>query len=184
MAVKTFSTGEILTASDTNTYLNNGGLVYITGVSLSGNTANIDNCFSSTYDNYLIVMNVTSANNDNAITAQLRTGSGNEALSSYYWGGYYITYGGNTLTGEGGTGTTTSWRVGECNTQGGVMEMSVFMPNDSVYTYYISHHLNAATFIRHHTGFKATTTQYTGIGFTFAGTTWAGAIRVYGRREA
>ena len=30
MAVKTFSTGEVLTASDTNTYLNNGGLVYIT----------------------------------------------------------------------------------------------------------------------------------------------------------
>ncbi len=29
MAVKTFTTGEVLTAADTNTYLNNGGLVYI-----------------------------------------------------------------------------------------------------------------------------------------------------------
>jgi hypothetical protein len=29
MAIKTFTTGEVLTASDTNTYLANAGLVFV-----------------------------------------------------------------------------------------------------------------------------------------------------------
>ena len=57
MAVKTFTTGEVLTASDTNTYLNNGGLVYVTSqtVGTAVSSVTISNCFSSTYDNYRIV---------------------------------------------------------------------------------------------------------------------------------
>ena len=34
MAIKTFTTGEVLTASDTNTYLANAGLVYITSTAV------------------------------------------------------------------------------------------------------------------------------------------------------
>ena len=60
MAIKTFTTGEVLTAADTNTYLANSGLVYITSVSLAGATAAspvaITSCFSSTYTNYRIVV--------------------------------------------------------------------------------------------------------------------------------
>lgn len=57
MAVKTFTTGEVLTASDTNTYLANAGLVYITGGIASGaTTLNVDNCFTTTYDNYRLVI--------------------------------------------------------------------------------------------------------------------------------
>ena len=55
MAIKTFTTGEVLTAADTNTYLANSGLVYITEVALS--TTAIDGIFTSTYDNYRIVVN-------------------------------------------------------------------------------------------------------------------------------
>ena len=39
MAIKTFTTGEVLTASDTNTYLNNGGLVFINQVSYTASTS-------------------------------------------------------------------------------------------------------------------------------------------------
>lgn len=57
MAVKTFTTGEVLTAADTNTYLNNGGLVYITsGAPSASATINIDGIFTSTYRNYRIVL--------------------------------------------------------------------------------------------------------------------------------
>lgn len=58
MAIKTFTSGEVLTASDTNTYLNNGGLVYITQGALTSSTAALtfNNVFSSTYDNYKIVV--------------------------------------------------------------------------------------------------------------------------------
>ena len=184
MAVKTFAAGDVLTASDTNTYLNNGGLVYITGASLTGTTANFDNCFSSTYDNYQIVLSGTGSTVGNVINCQLRTGSGNEALSSYYWGGWYALYGSGTLTGEGATTSVTQWRVGEMTSTGGAMIMDVLMPNLAAYTSFFSIHQDYANYSRQHNGYKATTTQYTGIGFIFSGTSWAGSIRIYGRRQA
>lgn len=60
MAVKSnFAAGDILTASQVNTYLTNGGLVYITQSIVSSGSAtsvSFNNCFSSTYDNYRIVI--------------------------------------------------------------------------------------------------------------------------------
>lgn len=59
MAVKTFSAGTVLTASDTNTYLNNGGLVYIKQVTVGSGVSSVDvtSCFSATYSNYRVVLN-------------------------------------------------------------------------------------------------------------------------------
>ena len=54
MAIKTFTTGEVLTAADTNTYLANSGLVYITQATLTGSAVSIQGCFSATFDSYLL----------------------------------------------------------------------------------------------------------------------------------
>ena len=58
MAVQTFTSGQVLTAADTNTYLANSGLVYVTsgtiGVAVSSVT--VSSVFSSTYDSYKIVI--------------------------------------------------------------------------------------------------------------------------------
>ena len=56
MAIKTFTTGEVLTAADTNTYLANSGLVFVKQVTLTGTTVNITSCFSAVYDAYRIVI--------------------------------------------------------------------------------------------------------------------------------
>lgn len=57
MAIKTFTTGEVLTASDTNTYLNNGGLVYISTTNFTTSASNdLQSAFSSTYLNYRAVV--------------------------------------------------------------------------------------------------------------------------------
>ena len=58
MAIKTFTSGSILTAADTNTYLTNSGLVYIAQGELTSSTASLtfNDVFSSTYDNYRIVI--------------------------------------------------------------------------------------------------------------------------------
>ena len=59
MAIKTFTTGEVLTASDTNTYLANAGLVYVTSVTVGTGvtTVSVSSCFTSTYDSYEILYN-------------------------------------------------------------------------------------------------------------------------------
>jgi hypothetical protein len=78
MAIKTFTTGELLTASDTNTYLGNSGLVAVAPTSVSGanvtlsnatvtmaaaSTASIIGCFTSVYTNYVVVYNFTATSN-------------------------------------------------------------------------------------------------------------------------
>jgi hypothetical protein len=59
MAIKTFTTGEVLTASDTNTYLANSGLVYIKSQTIREQLQvfRMTVAFSSdTYDNYKILI--------------------------------------------------------------------------------------------------------------------------------
>jgi hypothetical protein len=58
MAIKTFTTGEVLTAADTNTYLANSGLTFIKQQTVgSGVTSvTVSNAFSTDYDNYRITV--------------------------------------------------------------------------------------------------------------------------------
>jgi hypothetical protein len=58
MAIKTFSSGEVLTAANTNEYLANSGLVFVKSQTVGSAVASvtITSAFSSTYDNYRIVI--------------------------------------------------------------------------------------------------------------------------------
>jgi hypothetical protein len=58
MAIKTFTTGEVLTASDTNTYLANSGLVFVKQQTVGSGVASVtvSDAFSATYDDYKIIM--------------------------------------------------------------------------------------------------------------------------------
>jgi hypothetical protein len=82
MAVKTFTT-ETLTSADTNTYLANSGLVYVTSGTVSGTPSSItvSSAFSSTYDHYqILVSNMTVTN-----SANLRMTFGS-TVTGYYYG--------------------------------------------------------------------------------------------------
>ena len=64
MAIKTFTTGEVLTAADTNTYLANSGLVLVKSVVLTSaatSGSEFQSIFTSTYDNYRIVCRTLTA---------------------------------------------------------------------------------------------------------------------------
>jgi hypothetical protein len=56
MAIKTFTTGEVLTAADTNTYLANSGLVFVKSQTVGSGVASVtvSDAFGTTYDNYRI----------------------------------------------------------------------------------------------------------------------------------
>ena len=116
MAVKTFTTGEVLTASDTNTYLANSGLVYVKTQTITGtpSTVTVSSAFSSSYDNYRIIVNATGS-------SQMSVGVQMGASATGYYG--FLIYGdigSNAVTGfsmsnnslfrfvGGGTGAGTS----------------------------------------------------------------------------
>jgi hypothetical protein len=73
MAIKTFTTGEVLTAADTNTYLANSGLVFVKSQTVGSGVASVtvSDAFSATYDNYQIIWSGGTQSIRTAITFKL-----------------------------------------------------------------------------------------------------------------
>jgi hypothetical protein len=124
MAVKTFSVGEVLTASDTNTYLANAGLQVVTPSSVTNGTLSgakvtvgnavssvtVSGVFSSTYDNYRIVVSNVDFSNDAANAYLKISGSTGSTYSSAY---YYHNYSTGTFSTDAYTsGGSLGFRMG------------------------------------------------------------------------
>jgi len=106
MAVKTFTTGEVLTASDTNTYLNNGGLVYITtGTAAAGaSTLSVNNCFSSTYENYRLVISSADGSANTGLYMRTRN-AGTDRTTNYFYAQIGLTTAGGASNDSSGSST-------------------------------------------------------------------------------
>lgn len=186
MAVKTFTTGEVLTAADTNTYLNNGGLVYITQASAtSGSTLSISNCFTSTYANYrLLAYNVTT-NGSAAMPFQL-VKSGTAAATNYNLQRLYVQ--GATVGGASGTGGT-SWNFAyQYPSTAQFIVMDLFNPQVTGATNMMlwqNYRDNAnVPYIEQRFGYHSTSDSYDGFRVTTTDTYTASTIIVYGYRQA
>jgi len=96
-------------SQDTNTYLNNGGLVYITQASwVTGSTVSVNNCFTSTYSAYrLVIRNAKHATTAVNLLFRLRA-SGSDANTNYYWSRRFIPWGG---AGGGDTGGSADTKI-------------------------------------------------------------------------
>ena len=85
MAIKTFTTGEVLTASDTNTYLANSGLVYVGSSSFVNQTfGQLSNVFSSTYENYRIIISSYNTSASPSYSHFQLTSAGTAATTNYF----------------------------------------------------------------------------------------------------
>ena len=116
MAVKTFTSGETLTAGDTNTYLNNGGLVYIKGQTIgTGVTSQlISSVFSGTYDSYRVVisgMQMSSTAQGTLVYAKMHDGT-NPANSAYNYAIPRVDYSTGLVSARYGASQTTGVVVG------------------------------------------------------------------------
>jgi len=175
MAVKTFTTGEVLTAADTNTYLNNGGLVYIANnTATSGTTLQVDNCFSSTYEAYRIILSNVRLSGAAFITMQLRTTT--TTATNYLFGRLEVPYNTATALGRGGTGagTGSSWDIMVGTTTANGAWIDVFNPNLAQQTAYSASAPDPRTGGsfggQHESGIQTDTTQFTGFILTAGAT--------------
>ena len=180
MAIKTFTTGEVLTAADTNTYLANSGLVYIKQQTIGSGVASVTvtNAFSTTYDNYRIIITGMAASGTVATRFQLSNSTG----STYATSGWIFQYGG-TFTAETATAQTGAL-IGHCVSTGittAVIEVqSPFLSTTSSFTgLSIS---NAYGDDRR--SFDSSTNSSTGFVFSpLSGTITGGTITVFGYRK-
>ena len=108
MAIQTFTAGQILTAADTNTYLANSGLVYVTSVAITGTPVtfvDVTSCFSSTYDNYRILY-TAKGNGTAAFHSLTFYNGGTPTATGYYINGISMTSNSATVGGVAGANGT------------------------------------------------------------------------------
>lgn len=192
MAIKTFTSGETLTASDTNTYLNNGGLVYITKTTFSSSVAvNVDNCFTSNFTNYVIALNMTGASANTGIYMRLRSGGTTDASSIYLLSGFISYMGGVNLTAATSGGATTDWFLGSHDTvyyPNMPFRIEVMNPQVAYRTAIFAtgwQPVNPMPYYRNIGGVTSNTSQYDGFSIigNSASFTISGSVSVYGYRQ-
>jgi hypothetical protein len=187
MAIKTFTTGEVLTASDTNTYLANSGLVYVKSqtIGTAVSSVTVSDAFSATYDSYFIVINGTLGSAAGA-AMQFRcvTSGGVDNASNWRGNAFYV------QSGVAGGLTNDFWinaLVGQCggfSTAAGGMSFIVQGPYAASNTN-INFTMADNNYIRISASCLDNTTSYTAFKLTpNAGTFTGGTITVYGYRKA
>ena len=186
----TFVPGDILEASQLNsnfTYVEGlGGLTHIaTATPTAVQSISINDCFSATYQNYLILANFTAAVGANAaITMRLRV-SGTDATTNYNWQ-LMQAVSSSAVPTAGSSLATSSFNVGEidasslvCNAQ-----ITAFNPFATSKTFINVNGQSQLSTARYDTkiitGFHSDATSYDGFTIITSGTSVTGIIRVYG----
>jgi hypothetical protein len=179
MAIKTFTTGEVLTAADTNTYLANSGLVFVKQqtVGTAVSTVSVTDAFNATYENYKIIFTAGASSTATVIDLSL-TGSTNGHYAVMLYNGY----------GGGGSVVASNNRANWTHAGGGVsnslfMSVELLMPFLAKPTYMSGPYSDAVN-TGSISGYQSQASSFTG--FTIApaaGTLTGGTITVYGYRK-
>jgi hypothetical protein len=185
MPVPDFSPGEVLTAAAMDSI----GLWKVAEGTLSSTATNFAGCFSSTYDNYRIIVDQIVLSTAGEVYWRILSGTTPEA-ANYRHGMTGI----NTIAGSLNTtnnGTTSAFTG--VNVSAGVdglmlcnLVMDIFGPNIAQRTFAHCY----ATAYSSANGFRSgvtvhnSTTSYDGIQFsTQSGTTFTGNVKIYGYRK-
>jgi hypothetical protein len=204
MAIKTFTTGEVLTASDTNTYLANSGLVAVTpsavtnGTIISGTASATVNAtqssvvlkdvFSSTFDSYRVVIsNLTMSSTATGTVLYFKMHDGtNPASTNYNFGYARIDMAAATVAATAAglqtSGVAIGWGTGD---KFGTT-FDVVNPNMATHTLFPQlSGMNVSTgYMYIGAGMHQTSTAYTSLQLApSTGTITGGTITVYGYRK-
>ena len=163
-----------------------GGLVKIVDSTFSAQSSvSVNDCFSSTYANYMIISRNNAAAGGPGISFRLRV-SGTDASAANY---NYNELGSSTVTSVVQAQNQTFWYAGYASPTPSTFIMYVFSPNIAEATYYHSDSsyvstpgstaLSAYRYVGRHT----LSTQYTGFTIYPDTSTITGNLRVYGIRN-
>lgn len=193
MAIKTFAIGDLIDATAINTYMANGGLVYITEKSAtSGTVVNVDSCFTSTYEAYTIVISDARVSSASATLINLRAANA-DVTGNYSWAGIYYPQGSlpTPTPVNGSTSSLNRWEIGlvASSGSGGASGCVVNIANPylaqatTMSCLSTDPRTTGAAHARRYCGLQNSTTQADGFAVYFNGATISNVkIRVYGNR--
>ena len=167
------------------TAVGNSGLVYVTSATIGSGVSSVtvSSCFSTTYDNYRILINdgVSSQESDFAMTL-------GSTATGYYYTSLYNRFSAGTPSGLG-TLNDVEWRYVGAGTQNtNMMEAELQCPFLAKYTTITSRMVSQTTgndgLSMFTQGYLANTTSYTAMTIRrTAGTMTGGTVTVYGYRK-
>lgn len=183
MATKTFVQAR-LDAGDLNTYALKGD-TYIASASVTAGS--ISGCFTSTYQNYKIVVSDFFATADSYLWFQLGVGAA-YSTGAYYQGGAVQAYSTGVITAYSNNNTLPHWRicagatVATNSPNSAIVNISrPAQANNTCYTAQSTLHLSTGLSAWSHMGQHAVATAYNGFRWsTTAGAVSSGNITVYG----
>lgn len=183
MAVKTFTDNTALPASDINTYLNNGGLVYIKSQTIGTAVASqsVSSAFSADYDAYVVTINGGASSAETVL--QMTLGA---AVTGYYYIFPYAFYATPTTPRMDGGANQTKWvYAGSASSAGLNAVIELTSPYLAKRTEVRAWATSGTSYSGFMTGFLDTATSYTSFAIAAnTGTMTGGEIRVYGYRQA
>ena len=186
MAIKTFTTGEVLTASDTNTYLANAGLVYIKSQTIGSavSSVQVTSAFSTDYDSYKILI----SGGAGSATGRIRMTIGS-ASTAYYWALIASRFDNGGSVAVGGSNATLFDYMGQADSTAIDASIEVRNPFLTEKTFvsgvYVDMSVGAFTGAGPTNGILTDTTSHTSFTVSPAsGTFTGGTITVYGYRKA
>lgn len=164
------------------TAVGNSGLVYITSASAtSGSSLAVNNCFSSAYNSYCVIIDNTLINSTVQMTMTLGA-----TITSYYWANLTVSYNTGVVAGSNGA-NAASIQLGtvvDTNAGNGAV-IDILNPNLAQRTAILSTGTDnrVAELARWSQSFIANTTQYTGFTLSIGAAVFTSCnVRVYGYR--
>jgi hypothetical protein len=160
-------------------------LTLISSTTYSASSAHsVNDVFSSTYDNYLILINTDSASTGSDMSMRLRVSGSDNSSSNYYWANIGNNASSSAYDGSNSGGAATSWRINyNDDTNGSTQTINIRNPYLSLVTSYNNHYLA----IEDNNAYPSTgggrttvTTSYTGFTIFPNSGTFSGKVRVYG----
>jgi hypothetical protein len=182
MSFPVFASGDVLNASDMNAV----GLWLVSSTTLSINTQ-INNCFTSDYRNYRVVINIDS-HVGGAINPLMQLSTGGTPFTTaanYFYSGFEQAYTSGSLVTYQNAGANANLLLGRLNggTQG-TIAFDIFNPQAaSLPTFYRSAYADFSV-SGSNGGLCSSTNQFDGMKIYLAsGTSMTGRVNVYGYRN-
>jgi hypothetical protein len=157
---------------------NSAGYVSFSGAS----TVSLNDVFSSTYDNYKIIVNISNSTGSSSLSMRMRVSGADNTNNEYTRTKFYVDQT-NAYGSDSGSAGTSSFLIGDTQGTDGnqsVIEMQApFLTQLTKHTTIGTKKLNL--FIM--TGSTTVTTSYTGFTLLQGGTNMTGTVAVYGYKD-
>jgi hypothetical protein len=156
----------------------------------TASSVSVNNCFSSTYDMYKVIIDITASTADANLTWKMRTG-GTDNSSGWYYGQVVVDSIANTVAARTASGAGTSWLIGTLDAVGTSNLTSLFIdvakPFNATYTGFgiNGNSINTSNVIYGTAGGAnhAVNISYDGFSVIASAGTISGTIRVYGYKN-